>query len=525
MDIIWNKHLFKKNEDLIIILAVYSLLALFLFNYYQYITNADGISYVGIAQSYVMGNWSDAINGYWGPLFSWLLIPFLLFAKTPLHASFAAKIISLVAGFFTIIGVDKLSKKLGIQRLFKLAILVTMIPVTLSFAFNVITPDLLVTCLLVYYLIIILDPTYPDKLSNGLFCGILGAAAFLAKSYALPFFIVHFVIFNLIYYVKETSKLKKKNLLKNFLLGISIFFVISGVWIGAISDKYGELSMGTSGAYNQALVGPESQGHPMYYQGLLKPSNNHAVSVWADPSYLKMEKWSPFYSTSDFKYQIEIIIENSAQIIQYLENFSIFFILIILFSLILINKPVFRDSKNILIYLLITLLIYCGGYVLILVEERYLYLICILLLIMAFYMVNKTYNLQIFNIKSRNILIVFLVFSFVVFPIINLVQFVNLEKGTYNLSQTLSTDYGIQGNIASNGEWETTLHLSYYGDSKYYGITKNTTDSNAIQRELEDNGIDYYFVWDQSVNLNLTDYKEITKNKIEGLKIYQRNKI
>lgn len=519
---IWNKHFLKKNEDIIIVLVIYSLLAIVLLNYYQYIINADGISYIGIAQSYVMGNWGDAINGYWGPLFSWLLTPFLLFAKTPLQALFAAKIISLVAGFFTIIGADKLSRKLGIQRLFKLAILTTMVPVTLSFAFNMITPDLLVTCLLLYYLIIIFDPKYPDNLLNGLFCGILGATSFLAKSYALPFFIVHFVLFNLIYYVKEPSKLKKKNLLKNFFLGIALFFVISGIWIGAISDKYGELTIGTSSVYNQALVGPESQGHPMYYQGLLKPSNDNALSVWEDPSYLKMQEWNPFYSTSYFKYQIQIIIENSAKIIHYLENFSIFSILILVLSLILIKKPVFKDSKNILVYLLITIMIYCGGYALILVEERYLYLICILLLIMAFYMLNKVYDLQIFNINSRNILIIFLATSFVIFPIINLVQLVDLEEGNYKLSQTLATDYVIHGNIASNGEWEATLHLSYYLTSEYYGVTKNTANSNDIQRELETNAIDYYFVWDQSANLNLTDYKEIKNNRIKRLKIYSR---
>lgn len=470
----------------------------------------------------MIGNWGEAINGYWGPLFSWLLIPFLLLAKTPLYALNAAKIISLIAGFFTIIGVDILSRKLGIQRLFKILILITMVPVILSFVFNVITPDLLVTCLLIYYLLIIFDPKYSNKLSYGLFCGILGAAAYLAKSYALPFFIVHFVLFNFIYYFKENSKVNKKKLLKNFFLGISIFFVISGIWIGAINYKYGELTIGTSGAYNQALVGPESQGHPMYYQGLLKPSNMNSVSVWEDPSYLKMEKWSPFYSSYYFKYQINIIINNIVTIIQYLESFSVLSILIIVFSLIFISKSVSKDSRNTSIYLVMTILIYCGGYALILVEQRYLYLICILLLIMAFYMVNRAYNLQMFNIKFRNILLIFIVFSFILNPIFSLIQFVNLGEGTYNLSQSLTADYGIQGNIASNGKWERSLDISYYLNSKYYGITKNTTNSMEIQRELEANNIDYYFVWGNSSKLNLTDYQEITNNRIMGLWVYSR---
>lgn len=235
-----------------------------------------------------------------------------------------------------------------------------------------------------------------------------------------------------------------------------------------------------------------------------------------------MEKWSPFYSSYYFKYQINIIINNIVTIIQYLESFSVLSILIIVFSLIFISKSVSKDSRNTSIYLVMTILIYCGGYALILVEQRYLYLICILLLIMAFYMVNRAYNLQMFNIKFRNILLIFIVFSFILNPIFSLIQFVNLGEGTYNLSQSLTADYGIQGNIASNGKWERSLDISYYLNSKYYGITKNTTNSMEIQRELEANNIDYYFVWGNSSKLNLTDYQEITNNRIMGLWVYSR---
>ncbi|MEN6551799.1 MAG: hypothetical protein ABFC34_02815, partial [Methanobacterium sp.] len=100
--------------------------------------------------------------------------------------------------------------------------------------------------------------------------------------------------------------------------------------------------------------------------------------------------------------------------------------------------------------------------------------------------------------------------------------FANVGEGTYNLSQSLATDYGVHGNIASNDEWELTLHLSYYLTSNYYGITKNATNSNDVQKQLENNNIDYYFVWNQPDNLSLTDYKEITNNRIKELKIYAR---
>ena len=44
---------------------------------YVYLLNADGTSYISIANQYWRGNWGQAVNGFWGPLLSWLLIPFL----------------------------------------------------------------------------------------------------------------------------------------------------------------------------------------------------------------------------------------------------------------------------------------------------------------------------------------------------------------------------------------------------------------------------------------------------------------
>jgi hypothetical protein len=39
----------------------------------RYSMNPDGMAYLDIAQAYVHGNWSEAINAYWSPLYSFLL--------------------------------------------------------------------------------------------------------------------------------------------------------------------------------------------------------------------------------------------------------------------------------------------------------------------------------------------------------------------------------------------------------------------------------------------------------------------
>ena len=67
------------------------------------------------------------------------------------------------------------------------------------------------------------------------------------------------------------------------------------------------------------------------------------------------------------------------------------------------------------------------------------------------------------------------------------------------------------------------LTISYYLNSKYYGTTSKTNSTNDLQQQLEDNNIDYYLVWDSTINLNLSDYHEITHGKTLLLEIYKRN--
>jgi hypothetical protein len=181
-----------------------------------------------------------------GPLFSWLFVPFLLFKSSQFFALYSTKILSLIIGFFTLIGIRFLSYRFEMDEKIRLSILFLMIFVILyiSLVPSFYPMDLLLSCFLVYYLYFIFDPNYSDKLSNGLFCGILGAMAYLTKSYALPFFIAHFVLFNMFHYVKDISTIKRRKIFKNFAIGIVVFIIIAGAWSVIISDKYGKITTG-----------------------------------------------------------------------------------------------------------------------------------------------------------------------------------------------------------------------------------------------------------------------------------------
>lgn len=511
----------KHNLDLISVLIIYFIIGFFLINYYQYGINADSISYITIAQEYLNGNFTDAVNGYWSPLFSWLLIPFLPFSSSPISNIYLARVLSLITGILTIIGVNLLISRFEIDKTSKTLVLFSLIPIILSFLSGLISPDLLVTTILIYYLYIILDSDYPNKKYAGLSCGILGALAYLSKSYALPLFLAHFLLFNLIFYFKCTNKGKQQKIFKNLILGLMVFFVISGVWIALISDKYGKTTFGTAGDYNYELVGPQSHGDFVYYHGIIKPPNEFAVSAWEDPSYFKMKSWSALESWSNFKYQIGLILSNAVKIISIFEVASIFSIIIFITGIIMVLKfNINRASKNKLIYLITTILLYLGGYSLVLIEPRYLWLVNILLLIMGVYLLNLLFKIGSLKSHIKNILLIFLILSFIINPVNALIMNVDVGKDSYTLSEALN-HYNIHGNLASNDDWRVSDYIAYYTRSKYYGQTRNES-YNDLKKELKSNNIDYYLVWGNSnENNDLShDFKEVTNGTINLLRIY-----
>jgi hypothetical protein len=56
---------------------------------YTYI-DPDGISYLDVADAYVRGDWQNAVNSYWSPLYSWLLALALTLFKPSAYWEFAA---------------------------------------------------------------------------------------------------------------------------------------------------------------------------------------------------------------------------------------------------------------------------------------------------------------------------------------------------------------------------------------------------------------------------------------------------
>jgi hypothetical protein len=527
-----NKRSFLNNNwDIISILIIYTISAFLLLRFFQ-MFGGDEISYINIAHAYAEGHWENAVNGYWSPLYSWIMVPFLfIFGFKPIYGVYLSKIISIVIGFFTIIAVRRMAITFNLDRTVLRVMLFTLIIPIVLFVLMFNTPDLLLVLLLILYLSLIYDPRYSSKLYYGVLCGFIGAMAYFTKSFAFPFFLVHFVLFNIILYSKSL-KVDKKSIKYNLFLGLTIFFVLSGLWIGTISTKYDKLTFSTSGEYNQALVGPVYKVNtldygvsPLYTVGLINPPNSDATSIWDDLSYYKMDKWNPFSSLENFKYELELIQSNIVYTFNIVESFMLVAVVILLLMIwMMSSSKIDKTSRNILKYTLLTILIYVGGYCLIIPEWRYLWFVFILLIVSGFFIVDRLHKNNLISIYIRNIFLIFLLLSFIFEPAFEISYFANDENQYYDLSSELELNYNLHGNLASNN-WDGTSTIAYYLNSQYYGGTKKTNNTTLIDQELIQNNIDYYFVWNNPNDILLRDYHEITNGTISGLRIYKRNNL
>lgn len=517
------------NQNLIfaLFLVLYLLLGAYLLKYYQYDPiSRDLISIMSIARIYATGDLNNAINGYWGPMFSWLLVPLIYFNPNPQFTLFSTKVLGLVIGFFTLLGIRLLSYRLKITENIRTTLLFAFVIIVLYFALRLNPVDLLLACFLVYYLYFIYSPNYSLKWYGGLFCGILGALAYLTKSFALPFFLAHFILFNFLKYYKDVKL--RKGILKNLLIGLALFFIISGFWTGVISEKYDYLTWGTSGKYNFQEIGPiqKEQGSPIWH-GFLKPSNGRAISAWEDPTYLEMRSWGPLNSWASFKYELTIIRDNLIKIMEFLNEFSYFSLFIIISAFLVLMRPIkeLLETQDMLFNFFLTIILYTAAYILIFVEFRYLYLVYFLLTLMGGYLLQLLFKNNFFTKPRKSTLLIIFLVSLLIMPVTGFIHDKNSGKSVYDTANTIKSQYNIQGNIASNDEYLASMYLSYLWNSYYYGTSKKNwrpISDLELERDLKTYDIDYYLVWGDSDSnqLLLSRYKELTNDKINNLRIY-----
>ncbi|MBL7813208.1 MAG: hypothetical protein JNL57_13380 [Bacteroidetes bacterium] len=253
-----------------------------------YAINPDGIAYSDIAGKWAHGRFYEAINAYWSPFWSWLLVPFLWLGLTPLAA---IRLLELLLLFFALIDWKHWLQWLaGKQRPAWLPWLELAGGINLAYYAQAISgPDLLATLLVLHFVRLLISDRHTA------YMGILLGIMFLTKVYLLYFGILASGL-ALIYRIQQGT-IWAAELRRVFsILSISLLFIVP--WIAALNYKYGNLSLGSSGKYNAQNRFAGGIEHPWKNGGLIPPPDEYSTFVWTDittvyPTYQRLQQQKP----------------------------------------------------------------------------------------------------------------------------------------------------------------------------------------------------------------------------------------
>jgi hypothetical protein len=229
----------------------------------RFTMNPDGISYLDIGDAYWRGDWHNAINAYWSPLYSWILGFFLKVLKPSAYWEYP--VVHLV-NFFIYVGAlacfdfflktfiserrrrDQELQKLGGAGLpdsawWLLGYSLFLSSSILLVGLYLVTPDMGVTALVYLASAFILKITGgSEKRIPYVGLGLALGFAYWAKSVMFPLAFVYL-------FVAMLTRKVSKHSVQNVAIAFLVFLCVAGPMVGAISNQKGRLTFGDTGSW------------------------------------------------------------------------------------------------------------------------------------------------------------------------------------------------------------------------------------------------------------------------------------
>jgi len=266
--------------------------------------NPDGIAYIQVARYWRQLDFAYAVNGYWGPAFSWLILPFNVTGRPVLGANLAMAISGF--GFMVASRSWFMATQLSITGRV-LGLLMTSGVACMAIA-TAITPDLMMSAFIILAASMLSRNDWPSNRWRQAAAGTLLGLAYLTKAIALPFAILCVPAYALARWQAGDAPIRRWFLPVCTTLGMAL--LVATPWIATLSNTYGKFTFSTSGAINHAIVGSgQNNTHP--YDTTFQSVPPGRVTNWEDPSREPYPFWSPFDSAEAFTHQVSIIRKNS----------------------------------------------------------------------------------------------------------------------------------------------------------------------------------------------------------------------
>ena len=482
--------------------------------------NPDGVAYLRIAGYYGSGELSRAVSAYWSPLYSWLLAPWVALG---VPALLATKLLGALLAVAWVHGVGLLAPRYVESAPARALLLAATAVGALAWSMWTIAPDLLLAVLLTYYFHVVAHPALTARPGRAFASGLLGGLAYLAKAYALPFFLAHFLgTIVLAGWARadgagRAGGARWRDWARAAGAGLLGFALLAGVWVAILSVTQGRLTLTTAVSRNEPIRGDHSVFLPFALR--LSPEQRLSrvepgrLTTWETPDRFRPTS-APLVSDPAVVLRgwLRELAGNLITIRDRLSGFDYFHLAIpgVLGAVFLALLR--RHERGVAapeIWGAFTIALYAGGYLpLVATEERYFWPLAGLLLVLAGGCAEKFARAAVGLAASPQSRPARLVLAAV--AVVALSFFLVGAQGLVELGTTPRPEYRsvarrvaeaarrngttVRGPIAGN-EWPRTLYTAYAMSLPMAGVT-TSRDPAALADEMAAVGVRLYLVFD-----------------------------
>jgi hypothetical protein len=475
-----------KPKHLVLFLAVYGILYFILFPGFRYVISPVSTGYFSVAEQVAHGNFFNSINGTWNPLGSWLLTPLL---RLPLDEILAAKYLNGVYGCICLVVFFYVVKKFRIQFFIEIIVMASAVLLVLHFAFNRIFGDLLPIIFLLVYINIILSEKFADGYKMSMLAGLIAGICFYAKAYTFYFALIHIP---LAVYLSQrgTAKFSKTDFIKRSFAGLLVLCITVSLWFVVLHIKYGHFIAGQQNfisTFSGMQTGPRVVFTPPPFPG--------AYSLFDDVIYKKHVFITPFTNWKFFASQLKLVAFNIFETIHHFNDFSFAIIIIILLSIFFYKN--YLDQKRTRL-LLSFILIWPLGYLFFHVEQRYLWIIDLCVLLLSGILASAVISNFHFTSKWLYIFSIIIIGKFWIYPIVELSNQYGSGKNYFEIANAFRKN-NISGNMLYSNqgseEFSKSVVINFLSRNKQYGpFTTDYTD-REISDAIKQHHINYYVLY------------------------------
>jgi len=235
---------------------------------------ADGLAYLDVARSYLRHDWHMAVNGYWGPLYSWLLAIGMRFFHPGIRTEFAmARTLNFAiftAAVYTFSrfwrGLADWSKRIsGDENSIPYASPLVWIGLgyllfVVNFIWNVdeVTPDILVATIVFAIAAVLFKLNFKLNDNQHNIAAYVWLGLLLALGYYAKAILLYFAVFVLVAMVVQCFR---SGILRGPITAIIVFVLLVSPFVAILSRTVGHFTTGDSGRLNYAwfVNGPETK--------------------------------------------------------------------------------------------------------------------------------------------------------------------------------------------------------------------------------------------------------------------------